>query len=163
MIGPESTAQASAAQWAAAYRRTLLEDIVPFWLRHALDPSGALNNCLDDSGRVLSRDRIPLCCELACRHLEAGCDAEYGGLYLALDVRGRRPVEWCKADCKPWWAQVEALVTTAYAWEHTGTGGAGNGMSGSATMPSPTIPCPPANGGNGLTGRGGRRPQLDCP
>ena len=42
---------------AAEYRRTLLADVVPFWLRHALDPSGALNNCLDDAGNVLSRDR----------------------------------------------------------------------------------------------------------
>lgn len=39
------------------YRRILLEDVVPFWTGHALDPSGALNTCIADDGRVLSRDR----------------------------------------------------------------------------------------------------------
>lgn len=40
------------------YRKTLLEDVVPFWMRHALDREhGAILNCLDDSGAVLSRDR----------------------------------------------------------------------------------------------------------
>jgi len=41
------------------YRKTLLEDVVPFWMRHALDPeSGAINNVLDDEGHLLSRDRF---------------------------------------------------------------------------------------------------------
>lgn len=38
-------------------REMLLGDVVPFWTRHALDPSGALNTCIADDGRVLSRDR----------------------------------------------------------------------------------------------------------
>lgn len=41
----------------ALYRKTLLEDVVPFWVTYALDPSGAINNCIDDAGNVLSRDR----------------------------------------------------------------------------------------------------------
>ena len=47
-----------AGHTAKAYRQTLLQDIVPFWLRHALDSSGALNNCLDDAGVILSRHRF---------------------------------------------------------------------------------------------------------
>jgi N-acylglucosamine 2-epimerase len=70
-----------------------------------------------DPGR---RGLIPRCCQNIRRHLELGWDAEYGGLRLALDVEGREPVAWSQADCKPWWAQVEALVATAYAHLHTG-------------------------------------------
>jgi N-acylglucosamine 2-epimerase len=72
------------------------------------------------AGDPQRRDRIPACCALIRRHLEAGWDAEYGGLRLALDVCGREPVGWQQADGKPWWAQVEVMVATAYAWEHTG-------------------------------------------
>jgi N-acylglucosamine 2-epimerase len=39
------------------YRTTLLDDIVPFWIRHAIDPDGAINNCIADDGSILSRDR----------------------------------------------------------------------------------------------------------
>jgi N-acylglucosamine 2-epimerase len=43
--------------WLELYRRTLLEDVVPFWMRHALDAGGGINTCIADDGRVLSRDR----------------------------------------------------------------------------------------------------------
>ena len=39
------------------YRQTLLEDVVPFWMRHAVDADGGINTCLGDDGTVLSRDR----------------------------------------------------------------------------------------------------------
>ena len=40
------------------YRSTLLQDVVPFWMRHALGSAdGAINNCLDDAGRMVSLDR----------------------------------------------------------------------------------------------------------
>ncbi len=39
------------------YRRTLLEDVVPFWMRHALDPAGGINTCIADDGTVQSRDK----------------------------------------------------------------------------------------------------------
>jgi N-acylglucosamine 2-epimerase len=39
------------------YRATLLEDVIPFWERHAVDPDGALNTCIADDGTVTSRDR----------------------------------------------------------------------------------------------------------
>jgi len=45
---------------AALYRRTLLDDVVHFWMAHALDPSGAINNCIDDEGNVPSR-AIAIC------------------------------------------------------------------------------------------------------
>ena len=41
---PKDEIGTTAARLAAEYRRTLLEDIVPFWLCHALDPSGELNS-----------------------------------------------------------------------------------------------------------------------
>ncbi len=43
---------------AELYRKTLLEDVVPFWERYTVDPDdGAINNCVDDYGNVLSYDR----------------------------------------------------------------------------------------------------------
>lgn len=39
------------------YRKTLLDDVIPFWLRHAIDANGGINSCITDDGQVLSRDR----------------------------------------------------------------------------------------------------------
>ena len=39
------------------YRSTLLDDVIPFWQRHTIDPAGGLNSCITDAGRVLSRDK----------------------------------------------------------------------------------------------------------
>jgi len=39
------------------YARTLTDEVIPFWLKYARDPSGALNNCIDEDGTVLSRER----------------------------------------------------------------------------------------------------------
>ena len=39
------------------YRRTLLDDVIPFWTRHAIDPNGGINTCIADDGRLVSRDR----------------------------------------------------------------------------------------------------------
>ena len=53
-----STARDFISGSAELYRRTLLRDVVPFWLKHAIDPdSGAINNCVDDEGNLLSTDR----------------------------------------------------------------------------------------------------------
>lgn len=35
----------------------LLENILPFWLRHAVDPAGGLSTCIRDDGSVVSRDK----------------------------------------------------------------------------------------------------------
>jgi N-acylglucosamine 2-epimerase len=44
--------------YASLYRHTLLDDVIPFWMRHALGAAdGAINNCLDDDGRLMSTDR----------------------------------------------------------------------------------------------------------
>lgn len=51
-------AELSFKELAFLYRKTLLEDVVPFWVQHAVDPDdGALNNCIDDEGRIQSYDR----------------------------------------------------------------------------------------------------------
>lgn len=39
------------------YENMLLTEVVPFWLKYSGDESGAINNCLTEDGRVLSRDR----------------------------------------------------------------------------------------------------------
>src|SRR5580765_375761 len=39
------------------YRETLLENVIPFWMRHAIDPNGGINTCITDEGQVVSRDR----------------------------------------------------------------------------------------------------------
>ncbi|MDW8311050.1 MAG: AGE family epimerase/isomerase, partial [Verrucomicrobiales bacterium] len=40
------------------YRRTLLEDVIPFWLRHGLDPEhGGIMTCLDRDGSILDTDK----------------------------------------------------------------------------------------------------------
>jgi N-acylglucosamine 2-epimerase len=40
------------------YRRTLLDDVVPFWLRHGIDRKhGGIGNMLDDAGTVLGTDK----------------------------------------------------------------------------------------------------------
>ena len=70
----------------------------------------------DDPDR---RGLIPTCCDLIRRHLELAWDEEHGGLRLAVNLDGTEPPAWQKADCKPWWVQVEALVATVYAWLHT--------------------------------------------
>jgi len=44
-------------QYREQYADTLLKQVIPYWLKHAQDESGALNNCLSEDGQVLSRDR----------------------------------------------------------------------------------------------------------
>lgn len=40
------------------YRRTLLEDVVPFWMKHGFDKEhGGISNILDDEGNVLGTDK----------------------------------------------------------------------------------------------------------
>lgn len=84
---------------------------------HALESLWFLISIFERSG---DEKYIPLCCDLIRRHLELGWDNENGGLRLAIDIDGREPLYWQRADCKPWWVQVEALVATAYAHLYTG-------------------------------------------
>jgi N-acylglucosamine 2-epimerase len=62
---------------------------------------------------------IDECCAVIRRHIELAWDDEYGGLRLAVNIEGKDEVSWEKADCKPWWVQLEALVAAAYAYRHT--------------------------------------------
>src|SRR5512147_2523756 len=40
------------------YRRTLLDDIVPFWMKHGIDRNyGGISNVIDDQGNALSHDK----------------------------------------------------------------------------------------------------------
>jgi len=52
------------------------------------------------------------------RHLEAGWDPEYGGLFLAVDADGKKEVGWPWHDTKLWWPHTEALYATSLAYEH---------------------------------------------
>lgn len=38
-------------------RRQLLDNIVPFWLRYAIDPAGGINTCIRDDGSLVNRDK----------------------------------------------------------------------------------------------------------
>ncbi|MGH7995985.1 MAG: AGE family epimerase/isomerase [Opitutaceae bacterium] len=55
------TAHAGASADLRALRRFLArhltDDVLPFWLRHALDPEGGINTCIRDDGTVVSRDK----------------------------------------------------------------------------------------------------------
>jgi len=51
------------------------------------------------------------------RHLEIGWDAEYGGLFLAVDADGRSDVAWRFPEAKLWWPHTEALYATLLAYE----------------------------------------------
>jgi N-acylglucosamine 2-epimerase len=63
-----------------------------------------------------TRDRA---CRAILRHLEIGWDAEFGGLFLAVDAGGRADVAWPFADSKLWWPHTEGLYATLLAYEHT--------------------------------------------
>jgi len=39
------------------YRKTLLDDVIPFWTRHAIDANGGINTCIADDGKLHNRDR----------------------------------------------------------------------------------------------------------
>jgi N-acylglucosamine 2-epimerase len=46
------------ADWGRFYRQHLLEFVMPFWLRYAVDEThGGLLTCLEDDGRVVSTDK----------------------------------------------------------------------------------------------------------
>jgi N-acylglucosamine 2-epimerase len=52
------TTDAGRAALAAFYRRTLLEDVMPFWLRHGLDRErGGILTALDQDGALLDSDK----------------------------------------------------------------------------------------------------------
>jgi len=45
-------------QWHELYRKTLLEDVLPFWMKYGFDKEhGGIGNILDDAGNVLGHDK----------------------------------------------------------------------------------------------------------
>jgi N-acylglucosamine 2-epimerase len=47
------------SEYAAQYRRALLEDVIPFWERHSIDRDcGGFITCLDRDGRVFDTDKF---------------------------------------------------------------------------------------------------------
>jgi len=44
-------------QYYKQYANALNNEVMPFWLKYSGDESGAINNCLTEDGKVLSRDR----------------------------------------------------------------------------------------------------------
>lgn len=58
MITPPLSSPSGRAALAETYRASLLDDVVPFWLRHGLDREfGGLSSCLDRNGSVLDSDK----------------------------------------------------------------------------------------------------------
>ena len=47
----------SPTQLRAFLHAHLLESVVPFWERHAIDPAGGINTCIRDDGSLVSRDK----------------------------------------------------------------------------------------------------------
>ena len=39
------------------YFDALTKEVMPFWMKNAIDESGAINNCISEDGTVLSRNR----------------------------------------------------------------------------------------------------------
>lgn len=39
------------------YYNTLVDEIIPYWLKHSIDESGAINNCLNEDGSLISKER----------------------------------------------------------------------------------------------------------
>jgi N-acylglucosamine 2-epimerase len=70
--------------------------------------------------RTNNRDMIGKAIGIIRLHLERGWDAEYGGLYLAVDVGGRQDVPWPHANMKLWWPHTESLYATLLAYEYCG-------------------------------------------
>lgn len=57
-MNPDLTDHSSRAQLSACYQTALLDDVVPFWLDHGLDPEhGGILTALDRDGTVLDTDK----------------------------------------------------------------------------------------------------------
>lgn len=39
------------------YYHTLVDEIIPYWLKYAIDKTGAINNCLNEDGSIISKER----------------------------------------------------------------------------------------------------------
>ena len=44
-------------EYKSQYHNALVNDIIPYWLKYAIDSSGAINNCLNEDGSLISKER----------------------------------------------------------------------------------------------------------
>ena len=65
------------------------------------------------------RARIAKALDIMRWSFEKGWDADYGGLFLAIDLEGGKPF-LDHADSKIWWPFCEALCGALLAWEASG-------------------------------------------
>ncbi|ANE49994.1 AGE family epimerase/isomerase [Flavisolibacter tropicus] len=74
---------------------------------------------MDLGKRLNDQVLIEKACSIMIDTIKAGWDAEYGGIFYFLDVKGVPPqqLEW---DQKLWWVHVEALVALAKGYTLTG-------------------------------------------
>ncbi|HOY57360.1 MAG TPA: AGE family epimerase/isomerase, partial [Verrucomicrobiota bacterium] len=57
-MNPDITDHSNRGQLAAFYRATLLENVIPFWLDHGLDPEhGGILTALDRDGTIIDTDK----------------------------------------------------------------------------------------------------------
>ena len=49
--------KAEIKKYTEPYYNTLVDEIIPYWLKHAIDESGAINNCLNEDGSLISKER----------------------------------------------------------------------------------------------------------
>jgi N-acylglucosamine 2-epimerase len=71
--------------------------------------------------RTGRKDLIKQACEITCVAVERGWDAQFGGIYLAIDADTGKPTSAIpRSDRKPWWIHCEALYTLLLAYELTG-------------------------------------------
>lgn len=69
--------------------------------------------------RLNRQDWIAAAADILRRHLEAGWDREYGGIFLAIDAGGGEPA-LPHAEKKAWWPHTEALYALLLAARLTG-------------------------------------------
>ena len=93
-----------------AYGRT----VVP---GHAIESIWFMEEIFRDCGETKQAEQA---LAMIRRHLDAGWDTEYGGLYLAIHTDAGTPA-WHHDDCKSWWPHCEALYALMRENEANGT------------------------------------------
>ncbi len=111
-------------------RKVLLEFLNPQYeelpppLGSLVNPGHAIESMwfiLHLARRRGDRDLVRRATEVIAWHLEAGWDAEYGGIYLGIDATGGEPL-LPNAEKKVWWPHTEALYALLLAHRLTQEG-----------------------------------------
>src|SRR5688500_18516921 len=56
-MNPPTLSLKEPAESARLLRAYLVDDVIAFWERHAIDPAGGINSCIRDDGTIVSRDK----------------------------------------------------------------------------------------------------------